>query len=330
MFKTITTVAAGLTLATASLATAAQAAAPAGPTGLISATHGGTCIDAAGNGTKAGTRVILWTCDSKDTAQRWTVASDGTLRVHGASGQCLATDSKGKAVLGACTITWLPRADYTVAGSSATQPTHRCLDTTSTKRGTQLYWSSCSTSTRQHFKVPGTVYGKTTLTNRPDSGGGGDTWALDTMTRRASVTSLGGGKYEGSVIDRGSFVTVPGNLVPNQGIDKGKTLGDALVGTMSGGTGYDFTAPGTPSTKRIPASMNGVGTTGTGDWMTLFFPAGTKLDGSGMRGTGAEGWSWSYRGVDNCHKTEKWTDSYANSGQNPADGDITAPAPGTC
>lgn len=334
MFKTAATILAGLTLATAGLSGAASATTlTVGQTGPITSS-GGLCVGDAGNSTKVGTPVVLWSCIN-DASQKWTPASDGTLRVHGATGQCVSPDVNGKLVLGACgspaAISWLPRGDHTVSGSSDLQSSHKCMIASSLTRGASVEWGTCSTSPSERFTVPSTRYASTALSYRPDSGGGGDNWALDTMTRRASITWQGGTTYVGSVVDSGSFVTVPGNLTPNQGAgDKGNTLGDSLVGSVAGASGYHFTATGYSSTSRVPAKVQGVGTTGTGDWMKWFFPASSTFGGAGMDNSGPDAWSWSYRGTDNCNKAETWTDSYTHSGQDASDGDILAPAPGHC
>ncbi|WP_416973736.1 glycoside hydrolase family 27 protein [Streptomyces sp. 4F14] len=54
---------------------------------------GDKCLDAYDQGTADGTRVITWPCNGQDN-QKWTTASDGTLRnVH--AGKCLDTDRGG-------------------------------------------------------------------------------------------------------------------------------------------------------------------------------------------------------------------------------------------
>ncbi|QNP75212.1 RICIN domain-containing protein [Streptomyces roseirectus] len=56
---------------------------------------GDKCLDAYEQGTANGTRVITWSCNGQNN-QKWTAASDGTLRnVH--SGLCLDTDRSGTA-----------------------------------------------------------------------------------------------------------------------------------------------------------------------------------------------------------------------------------------
>ncbi|EFL03996.1 secreted glycosyl hydrolase [Streptomyces sp. SPB78] len=73
-------------LLTAGLATAAPASASGPLTGV-----GGKCVDVAGSGTANGTAVQLHGCNGT-AAQKWTVASDGSLR---ALGKCLDETGQG-------------------------------------------------------------------------------------------------------------------------------------------------------------------------------------------------------------------------------------------
>ncbi len=59
------------------------AAPNSGPTGPIRLDVGGQCLDDLGNRSSSGTAVVLWSCRSGGAAERWTLASDGTVRVHG-------------------------------------------------------------------------------------------------------------------------------------------------------------------------------------------------------------------------------------------------------
>lgn len=321
---------------------ARHAVAPAptgGPSAAISLAVGaGLCLDDSSGHTAAGTKVDVWTCNGS-ASQSWTMGSDGTVRVHGVTGQCLGLGSAG-AQLVACSdpsAQWFPAADKTLVSMTSIDPKHlQCLNDPrgSTAKGTQLIEFKCvypaASFPNERFAAPGTTYASSALTYRPDSGGSGNAWALDTITRLSSVTSLGSGTYTGSVVDAGSFVTVPGNATPNQGTDHGKTLGDALTGTMAGTGGYSFTASNAVSAKPRGA-VQGVGTTSTGNWLQAFFATGTTFGGSGLAGSGPEAWSWSYTSApDNCGTTEAWTDAAPGGGQSATDGDITAPAPGAC
>jgi Ricin-type beta-trefoil lectin domain/Putative Ig domain len=60
-----------------------RAAPDSGPTGQLRLDLGGQCLDDLGNRSAAGARVVLWSCRAGGPAEQWTLASDGTIRVHG-------------------------------------------------------------------------------------------------------------------------------------------------------------------------------------------------------------------------------------------------------
>jgi hypothetical protein len=53
-----------------------------GPTGPVRLNEDGLCLDDTNNSSANGNKVQLWSCN-EDTAQNWTYAEDGTLRIHG-------------------------------------------------------------------------------------------------------------------------------------------------------------------------------------------------------------------------------------------------------
>jgi hypothetical protein len=53
-----------------------------GPTGPVRLDVDGMCLDDTGNSSANGNKVQIWACN-RDTAQNWTYAEDGTLRIHG-------------------------------------------------------------------------------------------------------------------------------------------------------------------------------------------------------------------------------------------------------
>ncbi len=69
-----------------------MAAPVTGPTGQLRLDLGGQCLDDLGNRSANGTRVLLWNCRSGGAAERWTLVSDGTIRIHG---KCLEVDGNG-------------------------------------------------------------------------------------------------------------------------------------------------------------------------------------------------------------------------------------------
>ena len=311
---------------TSAFHSASRFAFPATNTGPISLGAKG-CLTQSGQ-----TGVVAASCQDKQT-QRWTIGADGTIRVNGPVGECLGL-AAGIAALTDCTnvsAQWFPLANYHLENiNDSVSPQSRiCLAI-----GLKITTGPCATAA--YVVVPGTAYASTALIDRPDSGGSGN-WALDTMTRRASVTYLGtsAGKYvyEGSISDAGTFVTFPGADTPNQGLDPGKLLGDALTGNMTGHWGFSFTASA-PASATPPSSVTGYGATGTGNWYQLFFTSSTVFAGTGGLASGPEQWSWQYgTGMDNCAATQTWTDANNDGGGQNATGiwatDITAPAPGS-
>jgi len=69
-----------------------SAAPDSGPSGQVKLNQGGRCLDDLGNRSANGTRVVLWSCQANDAAQHWTLASDGTVRIHG---KCLEVTGNG-------------------------------------------------------------------------------------------------------------------------------------------------------------------------------------------------------------------------------------------
>jgi hypothetical protein len=333
---------AGLTSTAATAATRAPATPPAYNTGQINIR--GACLSDTNDSTTPGNPVRVEKC-AAHSAQEWTLDTDGTIRVNGHAGKgCLGLSSAGTAQIVGCgdlSAQWFPQADKELVNVNQSTPQAKsCLYAPSASAGSSLVRHGCgSTFAGLEFTIPNTRYAASALTYRPDSGGSGTSWALDNMTRDASVTYLGTAgtghySYEGSVVDNGTFVTIAGNDTPNQGMDPGQTLGDSLTGAMTGQWGFTFTASNLASTMP-PAAVQGVADP-TGSWNELFFTKSTTFGGTGGVSTGPEQWSWSYRtAADNCGHAEVWSDANNNNGgqETAANGgtDITAPAPGaTC
>jgi len=326
--------------ATTHLATSRPATPPAYNTGAINIR--GECLSDTNDSTNPGNSVLVEKCTSK-AAQQWTLDTDGTIRVNGHTGKgCLGLSSAGKAEIVSCgdlSAQWFPQADKELVNVNESTPQNKsCLYAPSGTAGSSLVKHGCgSTFAGLEFTIPNTKYAVSSLTYRPDSGGNGTSWALDTITRDSSVTYLGtatsGYNYEGSVVDNGTFVTIAGNGTPNQTMDPGQTLGDSLTGAMTGQWGFTFTASNLASTAP-PAAVQGVADP-TGTWNQLFFAKATTFGGTGGLSSGPEQWSWSYETAkDNCGNVEIWTDANNNNGgqESRANGgtDITAPAPGSC
>lgn len=194
------------------------------------------------------------------------------------------------------------------------------------------------TGTAQAATTP--VTASTHLTGRPDSGGNGN-WATDAMTRTLAITSLGGGSYTATVTDSGgTFTTIMGAYVPNQGANPGGRFASRRhSGTFTGTASFSFTASKAPSASLVPASESGAPAAGsdqtTSLWYEQAFPAGTVFGGTGILGS----WSWSYTAVDACDSpvrgfftvSQRWTDAAVNGGgQLPGDGQVQDLAPSAC
>jgi hypothetical protein len=332
----------GLTTTSAIAATgSASAAPPAFNTGQIHVR--GRCLSDLSDSSTPGNPVQVATCTTQ-LRQQWTLDADGTVRIGGHAGTaCLGLSSGEVAQIVACTdpsADWFPQADKELVNlGSGTAQARNCLYTKSSTPGTALVERACTAGwVGEELTIPNTTYAVSSLTYRPDSGGSGGNWALDSMARDASVTYLGGTAgaytYEGSIVDNGTFVTIPGNDTPNQTMDPGLTVGDSLTGSIVGQWGFSFTATNAASTTP-PAAIQGV-RDDTGTWNELFFSPATTFGGTGGLSSGPEQWSWSYvTAKDNCGNTETWTDANNNNGGQVAQAnggtDITAPAPGaTC
>jgi hypothetical protein len=157
----------------------------------------------------------------------------------------------------------------------------------------------------------------TLISARPDSGGGGNTWATDAFSERTTITPLGGNRYQAAVTDvSGTFTTRPG-LAPNQGPGRaGQVITRPARGTFAGGIIIDFTASRPPAAQP-PISMwrDTDPAQSASARFERAFPAGTAFGSV----TVLDGWSWRYQSG-----AQSWTDSSASDGQGRADGQITA------
>lgn len=186
---------------------------------------------------------------------------------------------------------------------------------------------------------PATHAATTTLTNRPDSGGGGNDWAADgprdaanptgKMDRALYVTlvSHAGTVWEwtGQVCDSGTFRTIAGQLAPNQGPGHaGQTIRAQVTGMVTGVANYQFSTDQPLSTAAnlgVVKSEDGAPAPGSDEttslWFEQAFPPGTTFSGPGI---GA--WSWTYKA--GLFSPQSWTDASSNNdGQDPGAGQIT-------
>lgn len=130
---------------------------PTGPTGQIVSVYANKCVDVAGAQTANGTAVQIFDCNGT-AAQRWTIASDNTVR---ALGKCMDVVGGGTAnhtlvQLYDCNGTgaqaWLPQAD----GSLLNPQSGRCLDDLgfATANGSRLGIWDCNGLSNQKWTIP--------------------------------------------------------------------------------------------------------------------------------------------------------------------------------
>lgn len=165
----------------------------------------------------------------------------------------------------------------------------------------------------------------THLTQRPDSGYSGNDWALDNLTRTATITggatvadSLCGTPmpascftYNISISDTGVAYATTGAISPGaQAIAIKGTPQAAVSGTMSG-TFYASSA--SPDATLVPGALAGASVS-SGDWAKQFFPAGTQFDVTHS----TDNFSYTYTDLKDC---QKWVD--ALNGTQTTSGDIT-------
>ena len=126
---------------------------PSGPiTGIA-----GKCVDVAGANAANGTAIQLFDCNGT-SAQRWTVAADGSLQ---ALGKCMDIVSGGtgngtQVQLFDCNGTGAQRWTATATHDLVNPASGRCLDATgpSSANGTRLQIWDCSGGTNQKWTVP--------------------------------------------------------------------------------------------------------------------------------------------------------------------------------
>lgn len=172
----------------------------------------------------------------------------------------------------------------------------------------------------------------TSLTNRPDSGNGGD-WATDTIGRTLTITVTGTpGHYTDTAVvgDTGTFVLIPGALAPNQSAPgvRISSRPSVLFTSISGTAHYVFTSDSLPSpapNMGVPASEDGAPVTpgqSTSSWYLQAFPSSAVVSPGGITT-----WGWTYTAYVNSHgalRIEQWADLSNGNGNRLQDGNITA------
>jgi hypothetical protein len=203
----------------------------------------------------------------------------------------------------------------------------------------------------------------TAITARPDSGVHG-TWALDTMTRTATVRLAGevalsycGGttptghcyRWTGSITDKGTFTSIVGDVSPGNGMLNGGSpaaIGAAVTGTLTGSYQYAFYSSWkTANRSLVPATEDDQGNTPggrstTGAWPEQFFGPGARfyVAGAASSELGTTG-RWAYAAAAGsdpaCPRvSSSWVDSswpVSNPwGAAASQGNVLAPGTGAC
>lgn len=203
----------------------------------------------------------------------------------------------------------------------------------------------------------------THLTNRPDSGAHGNTWALDTLTRTATIHRVAavalshcGGhsntgfcyEFTATVSDVGTFHTIPGVDAPGFGYQNGGPaiqLEAAITGQVDGSARYTLYSSWKTDDRTPPAAEDGTpsGRLTTSDWPLLFFrtvgpqiydSAGNPLSSGAFSILTAGAWNYlAGPGSDPAciNVTSQWFDASADAwGSTPAGGNILAPDAAHC
>jgi hypothetical protein len=213
--------------------------------------------------------------------------------------------------------------------------------------------TSASASASVPGLTPVPVQATTTITNRPDGGTQGNTWALDNFTRVATVTlahevavancpgSDTGHCYlwNATIKDTGHFTTIAGQLAPRTG-----TLDTQVTGRFAGGssTVKFFGSWKTAKASRVPVTEDdqGVapgGRSTTTNWVEQFFGNSAVFNSAANPGGPDLGnWGWTYTAGfgsnSQCpNDAYRWADTAANQdGSLNTDGNILTPNAADC
>ncbi|WP_371632229.1 lectin [Streptomyces sp. NBC_01259] len=132
---------------------------PVAPSGAVKSAIGDKCLDDDSGSAANGNKIQLWTCNDS-TAQRVTVAVDGSLQVLG---KCVEITGNGGAANGTLVELWdcnggnNQKWSYTASTGALVNPqSGRCLDVpdASTADGTQLEIWDCHGGNNQKWSLP--------------------------------------------------------------------------------------------------------------------------------------------------------------------------------
>lgn len=183
-----------------------------------------------------------------------------------------------------------------------------------------------------HAATP-SLSSSSTLENHPDGGYNGN-WALDTITRIATITAtnvttqassdcgLSSGtcyQYTGTISDTGTATAIAGATSPG-------ASAVAITGTPTAdfkGSAAVTLWSSSNVTHSFAHDVNGPvsGETTTENWVEQFFPSGTTFGGGPVYDDGGNDWSWTYNDAKDC---QTWVDEGEGAQDTQAtSGDIT-------
>jgi hypothetical protein len=118
-----------------------------GPTGPVRLGLGGKCLDDLRNSDANGAKVVIWKCDGRQ-AENWTIAQDGTVRIHGKCLDVPALSNNAGMRLWSCNGT--PGENWLISVFAELQNTNQttymwCVQDPgrSTRDGTQVRIGTC-------------------------------------------------------------------------------------------------------------------------------------------------------------------------------------------
>ncbi|MEV7415596.1 ricin-type beta-trefoil lectin domain protein [Streptomyces sp. NPDC089919] len=190
-------------------------------TGFTLTGGGKKCIEDAGGSTTPGTKVQIATCSGSSTAQKWTVGTDGTVKVLGL---CLDTTANATVagtlvVIDTCSTDTTQKWKVTTTGTLVSNANSAlCLTdpAASATNGTQLTLATCGSS--------GQVWTSAATANGPVPAGQTQTLTYDTEGRTQSVAT---GNGTGSNTSKYLYDADGGLLIQTaavNGVDKKRVL----------------------------------------------------------------------------------------------------------
>jgi len=123
-----------------------------GPKGALALDVAGKCLDDPGNRSANGTRVDIWSCNG-GAAQQWTMAEDGTIRIHGKCMQVVSGSVRLEGCTAAPAQTWVKGTDAELVNPAS----GRCLADpgSSTANGTRPGLAPCTAKRGELWAAPG-------------------------------------------------------------------------------------------------------------------------------------------------------------------------------